>query len=200
MPRSINNYANAANVYANSKWKYWSPLMRNVAVLFNNNKTSKPFYIKNGKRHNFTVKEANGLPRLFFGPRNYNYLMNVPVNFTASNFKKRGQLQKRRRLLNTTAAYKVRAVKRAFNNKRRAAQNERVNKLVNNVLSGRNVSKARLPNLVQLVIRYQNANAGPYYSKKEGQRTLTNNHGRKLTRKQVLNNIAEMKEYNYFYY
>jgi len=197
MPRSINNYANAANVYANSKWKYWSPLMRNVAILFNNNKTSKPFYIKNGKRQNFTVKEANGLPRLFYGQ---NYLINVPVNFTAHNFKQRGHLLKRRRLLNTTAAYKVRAVKKSFNNKRRAAQNERVNKLVNNVLSDRNVSKARLPNLVQLVIRYQHANAGPYYSKKNGQRTLTNNNGQKLTRKKVLNNIAEMKQFNYFYY
>ncbi len=196
MPRSINNYVNAANVYANSKWKYWSPLMRNVAILFNNNKTSKPFYIKNGKRHNFTVKDS----KLFYGPGQYNYLINVPVNFTARNFKQRGHLQKRRRLLNTTAAYKVRAIKKRFNNKRRAAQANRVNKLVNNVRAGRNVSKAPVRNLLALVMRYQHPNAGPYYTAKNNNQRgpITNNYGKKPTRKQLLANINNMRQFNYF--
>ena len=195
-------YKNAKDIFSSKNWVWVAPYMKNTPVLFNSKKM--PFYLKNGKRTSFNKRaNNNGQNRLFFGPGKYNYLMNTPANaknvFAHYNkFKNIYGLRKRNPVKNTSMSYKVMAAKKGFNNKRRAAQNKRVNKLANNVRAGRNVSKARLPNLVALVVAYQSPNAGPYYTKKEGQRTITNNYGKKLTRKQVLNNIAEMRNYNYF--
>lgn len=199
MPRTVNNYANAEAMYANSKWKYSAPVMRNVVVLFNANKL--PFYIKNGKRQSFARKtNNNGENRLFFGNGPYNYLMNTPANVKKvfGHYNKAGWIQKRRPLLNTTAAFKIRQVKRIAQNKKNAAQNIRVNALANNARAGRNLSKAKMDNLLKLVMRYQSGNAGSYYTAKNNTGRVTNNNGRKPTRKQLLENIANFRKYNFF--
>jgi hypothetical protein len=195
-------YKNAKDIFSSKNWVWVAPYMKNVPVLFNSRKT--PFYLKNGKRTSFNKRtDNNGTNRLFYGPGKYNYLMNTPSNaknvFSHYNkFKNIYGLRKRSPVKNTSLAYKLMSAKKRANNKKRSTQNQRVNKLANNVRAGRNVSKAKLPNLVALVVKYQHANSGPYYTKKNGQRTITNNSGRKLTRKQVLNNIENMKQFNYF--
>jgi len=98
---------------------------------------------------------------------------------------------------NTVAAYRVRMVKKRAQNKLNAAQAKRVNKLANNVRADRNISKARLPNLVALVMRYQHPNAGAYYHHNNKGRVV-NNYGKKPTRKQLLANINNFKKYNFF--
>lgn len=191
MPPSINDYANAQAIYANKKWKYYAPVMRSIAVLFNG-KNSTPFYIKNGARRSFNVRaNSNGVKRLYFGNGNYNYVMNTPVNKTFGFYKSKGYLIPRGFLRDTPSAHKRRTAKKTANT-------GRVNKLRNNVIAGRNVSKARLDNLVALVMRYQSPNAGAYYSAKSNGARITNNNGKKPTRKQVLKNLKEFKEYNYF--
>jgi hypothetical protein len=202
MPRTVNNYPNASAMYANSKWTYSAPVMRNVVVLFNANKS--PFYIKNGKRQSFTRKtNNNGENRLFFGTGPYNYLMNTPANAknVFGKYKKAGWLQKRRPVLNSLAVAQVRLAKKAAANKKaaakRAVNNASVNKLRNNVLAGRNISKAKLANLLHLVMRYQSPDAGAYYHSNNRGR-VTNNNGKKPTRKQLLNNINNFREYNFF--
>jgi len=191
MPPSINDYANAQAIYANKKWKYYAPVMRNVAVLFNS-KNSSPFYIKNGARRSFNIRpNSNGVKRLYYGNSNYNYVANTPVNKTFANYKAKGWLIPRGILRDTSFAHKRRAATKT-------AKNARVNKLRNNVVSGRNVSKARLNNLVALVMKYQSPNAGSYYSAKNNGTRITNNNGKRPTRKQVLANIKEFSAYNYF--
>jgi len=201
MPRGINNYTNAQAIYANPNWKYYSPYMRNLVVLFNSKKM--PFFIKNGKRQSFNKRpNTEGNNRLFYGPGQYNYLMNTPAS--AKNvfahyekFKNSYGLTKRSLLKNTVAAYRVRMVKKRAQNKLNAAQAKRVNKLANNVRADRNISKARLPNLVALVMRYQHPNAGAYYHHNNKGRVV-NNYGKKPTRKQLLANINNFKKYNFF--
>jgi hypothetical protein len=203
MPRGINNYPNAEAIYANPKWTHYSPYMKNVVVLFNKNKN--PFFIKNGTARSFNVKaNENGATRMYYGSGPYNYLMNTPENtkntfahFT--KFKNQYRLAKRRPVLNTVPAYKIRMVRKAANNKKKAEAAKRVNKLANNARAGRNISKASLSNLLLLVMRYQNANAGSWYSENnKGRVTRNGNKGpEKPTRKQLLNNINNMREYNY---
>jgi hypothetical protein len=207
MPRGINNYPNAEAIYANKTWTHASPYMRNVVVLFNKNKN--PFYIKNGKRTTFNSQannNNNGMIRHWFGTGPYNYLMNAPANtrnmfahFT--KFKNQYRVTKRRPVLNSLTVAKARLAKKAAANKKaaakRAANNARVNKLKNNVLAGRNISKASLNNLLHLVMRYQNPNAGSYYHSNNRGR-VTNNNGKAPTRKQLLNNINNFREYNFF--
>jgi hypothetical protein len=190
-------YKNAKDIFSSKNWVWVAPYMKNVPVLFDSKKM--PFYIKNGKRTSFN-KRGN---HLFYGNGNYNYLMNTPANAKNvfahySKFKNTYGLRKRSPVKNTSLAYKVLAAKKKANNKKLNAQNKRVNKLANNVKAGRNVSKAKLGNLVALIVRYQHPNAGPYYTMKNGHRTITNNYGKKPTRKQVLANIANMKNYNVF--
>lgn len=191
MSRSINDYENAQAIYANKKWKYYAPVMRNVAVLFNG-KNSNPFYIKNGARRSFNIRSnSNGEKHLYYGAGNYNYVANTPVNKTFAHYKAKGWLIPRGLFRDTPSAYKKRA-------SAKTAKNARVNKLRNNVVAGRNVSKAQLNNLVALVMKYQNPNAGAYYSAKKNGGRITNNNGKRPTRKQVLANIKEFAEYNYF--
>ena len=205
MPRTINNYPNASAIYANPNWKYSSPYMRNIVVLFNKNKN--PFFIKNGQRQTFNRRtNSNGSDRLFYGPGVYNYLMNTPENaknvFAHFNkFKNQYRVTKRRPMLNSLAVARMRLAKKAAANKKaavkRAANNARVNKLRNNVLAGRNISKAKLNNLLNLVMRYQSPDAGAYYHTNNRGR-VTNNNGKAPTRQQLLNNINNFREYNFF--
>jgi hypothetical protein len=129
--------------------------------------------------------------------------MNTPANAknVFGKYKKAGWLQKRRPVLNSLAVAQVRLAKKAAANKKaaakRAVNNASVNKLRNNVLAGRNISKAKLANLLHLVMRYQSPDAGAYYHSNNRGR-VTNNNGKKPTRKQLLNNINNFREYNFF--
>lgn len=210
MPRrTINNYPNAEAIYANRSWTYASPYLRNVVVLFNKNKN--PFYIKNGKRQTFNSQRTynnnnntTGTIRHWYGTGEYNYLTNTPENIRNifahfKKFKNQYSLTKRRTVMNTVPAYKIRMVKKRANNKKSEAQSKRVNKLENNARAGRNISKASLSNLLRLVMRHQNANAGSWYFENNKGRIMRNgNNGpEKPTRQRLLNNINNFREYNY---
>lgn len=198
---ALNSYNNAAAIYANPNWKYYAPYMGSVAVLFNAKKM--PFFIKNGRRQSFTRRtNSNGVNRLYFGPGNDNYLMNAPPNSKNvyshfAKYKSAYGLTKRNPLLNTGVAYSMRSVKRRYQSRKNAAQNKRVNKLANNVRRGANISRAKTTNLLALVMRYQNPNAGAYYERQNNGRVV-NINGKKPTRKQLLQNIENFKMYNMF--
>lgn len=197
----INMYDNASAIYANSKWKYYAPYLKNVVVLFDSKKM--PFFIKNGKRQTFSRrKNSNGTNRLYYGPGEYNYLMNAPANAKNvyahfAKFKNMFQLKSRNPILNRPLAYRVRAARKRVQNKKNVAQSKRVNKLLNNVRSNRNISKAKTGDLLALVMRYQHPNAGAYYSMNNRGR-IVNNNGRKPSRAQLLANIKNFKNYNMF--
>ena len=202
MPNYINKYPNAAAIYANPNWEYYSPLFSRVAVLFNKNKL--PFFIKDGKRQSFNRrKNNNGENRLFYGAGRNNYLMNTPSNVknVFAHYKKSPldsfYLTKRRPLANTLMAYKIRAAKMRARAKKNAAQAKRVNNLVNNVRANRNISRAKTANLLELVMRFQHPNAGVYYERNNKGRVV-NNNGQKPTRKKLIANIASFKAYNFF--
>ena len=212
MSWSINNHPNALAIYANPNWKYAATYMKDVVVLFNKNKM--PFFIKNGKRQEFNRRANNyGNMRLFYGSGKNNSLLNLssPANEIFSwirNHKNHFGFRQRRTVLNSLPVARVRLTKKAAANKKAAvkktAQNARVNKLKNNVLAGRNISKARLNNLVELIRKHQNANAGPYYYKNNKGKIVRNgsnyppvNGPAKPTIQQVLANINNFRQYEY---
>ena len=182
----LNQYPNARDIYSNTKWQYYSPALKHIAVLYNS-RTGEPFYIKNGARRQFTFthnKKTNEYLHKY-GPGPNNRVMKGIV------YEARGSIKKRSAKTNTLSAYKARMAKKPGQNKRRTAKNTRVNKLANNVRAGRNISKAKMANLLALVMKYQSIN-NPFYEKKPGKRGITNIVGNKPTQAQLLKNVKQL--------
>ena len=190
---SLNSYNNAKAIYANKKWKFWSPYLKHVPVLYNT-KNGNAFTITAGGRKKLTYnnRNNNGQAVYRYGPGKFNYVNSGLV------YEARGYIKKRSVKTNTTTAYKARLAKKPAQNKQKAAQKTRVNNLEKNLVGGKNISKARLANLVQLFMRYQSGNAGGFYVTNEKGRIMRNgNYGpEKPTRKKVLANIKNWKNYN----
>ena len=182
---SLNSYKNAKYIYANTKWKFWSPYLKHVPVLYNT---------KNGNAFTITAggRKKLGQAVYRYGPGKNNYVSSDLV------YEARGSIRKRSAKTNTITAYMARLAKKPAQNKQKAAQKTRVNKLAKNLVGGKNISKARLANLVQLFMRYQSGNAGGFYVTNEKGRIMRNgNYGpEKPTRTKVLANIKNWKNYN----
>ena len=183
---SLNNYKNAKYIYANTKWKFWSPYLKHVPVLYNT-KTGNAFTITAGGRKKLPVQDVYR-----YGPGKNNYVNSGLI------YEARGSIKKRSARTNTITAYMARLAKKPAQNKQKAAQKTRVNNLEKNLVGGKNISKARLANLVQLFMRYQSGNAGGFYVTNEKGRIMRNgNYGpEKPTRTKVLANIKNWKNYN----
>lgn len=200
-PKSINESIYALNIYSNPNWNHYSP-QSGVFVLFN--KYKRPFFIKNGKSYSFNVrKNINGVNRLYWGNYNFNYL-NAPGNAKNlfAHYKKSKNLKKRRPVLNSLPVARVRLEKQAAARqklyKKQQAERARLNKIRNNYFAGKNISKVKLQNLLNLVMMYQSANAGAYYHYNNNTKGYLNNNGKPPTRQQLLNNLNNFREYNFF--
>lgn len=190
---NLNNYKNAAAIYANKKWKFWSPYLKYVPVLYNTKNGNALTITATGrKKITYTNRNNNGREIYRYGPGKNNYVNSGLIR------EARGYIKKRSAKTNTSTAYKARMAKKPAQNKAKAAQKTRVNKLEKNLVGGKNISKARLANLVQLFMRYQSGNAGGWYVTNSKGRIMRNgNNGpEKPTRKKVLANIKNWKNYN----
>jgi len=190
---SLNSYKNAEAIYANKNWKFWSPYLTHVPVLYNT-KNGNAFTITAGGRKNFTYNNRtnNGQAVYKYGPGNFNYVKSNLV------YEARGHQKKRSVKTNTTNAYKARLANKPAQNKKKEAQKTRVNKLEKNLVRGKNINNANLANLVQLFMRYQSSNAGGYYVTNTNGRIKRNgNNGpEEPNRNTVLANIQNWINYN----
>ena len=100
---SLNSYNNAKAIYANKKWKFWSPYLKHVPVLYNT---------KNGNAFTITAggRKKLGQAVYRYGPGKNNYVSSDLV------YEARGSIRKRSAKTNTITAYMARLAKKPAQN------------------------------------------------------------------------------------
>jgi hypothetical protein len=180
----INANPNAKYIYANKKWQFANVGFLH-ALLLSNTRNGNVFYINKTGRKPYTKNYVYGP-----GPNNY-----VPLDLIQEQA--RGyQYRIPRPSGATVAGYMSRMAKKPGQNKKIAEQKARVNKIISNIKAGGILyKKARLPNLVQVVMK---SNSSPYFLNNNGK--YKNALGRVPTRKMLLNTIEDLKSSNLFKY
>jgi hypothetical protein len=193
---ALNKYPQAKAIYNNKNWKYSTSSFIKIPILIDGN--GNPYTItKNGRRANFKENvNNNGYTIHRYGPGNNNVLPFL-TEAMGNGLK---YFTKRNPKTNTRTAYIARVARRTAKKPINNAKAKRVKNLNKNYRAGRNLSKARLPNLVALYRMHQ-PSYGVYYfnqnNKNNGNIVVLRNNGKTITtptRKIILANLANLRQ------